>query len=83
MKNHPKLLGIWFFKDFQGAEFLGPNHFQEGVLSKQWHFFFQNFHLGRKLFPSLTKSKVMQFCTYKLMMTKCTGKGEMNLWGIR
>ena len=31
-ENYPKLLGIWFFKDFQGAEFLGPNHFQEGVL---------------------------------------------------
>ena len=24
-------LGIWFFKDFQGAEGLGSNHFQEGV----------------------------------------------------
>ena len=34
-----KLLGIWFFKDFQGAEFLGPNHFQDGVLSKNYTFF--------------------------------------------
>ena len=31
-ENHQKLLAIWFFKDFQGAEFRGPNHFQEEVL---------------------------------------------------
>ena len=55
-ENHQKLLGIWFFRDFQGAEFLGPNYFQEGVLSKKWHFF-HNFHLGRNIFPSLTKSR--------------------------
>ena len=55
-ENYQKLLRIWFFKDFQGAEFLGLNHFQEGALSKNLNFF-QNFHLGRKLSPSLTKSR--------------------------
>ena len=35
--------GIWFSKDFQGAEFLGPNHFQKGVFSKNYTFFFKIF----------------------------------------
>ena len=34
MKTIKWLLGIWFFKDFQGAEFVGPNHFKDGVLYK-------------------------------------------------
>ena len=38
-ENHQNLLGIWWFKYFQGAEFLGPNHFQERVLSKNDTFF--------------------------------------------
>ena len=54
-ENHQKLLGIRFFKDFQGEEFLGPNHFQEGVLKKN-NTFFPNFHLGHEICSSLTKS---------------------------
>ena len=34
-ENHQKVLGIWFFKDFEDAEFLGSNHFQEGVCKKK------------------------------------------------
>ena len=39
MESHQQLLGIWFFKDLQGAEFVGPNHFPEGMFSKNYTFF--------------------------------------------
>ena len=34
MKKYQKLLEIWFFKDFQGAEILGPNHLSRGTVNK-------------------------------------------------
>ena len=50
-ENRQKLLGIWFFKDFQGVEFLGPNRFQEGVLSKNCIFFFFKLFIWDAKFP--------------------------------
>ena len=46
------LLAIWFFKDFQGAEF---PYSRRGLVKKVR--FFQHVHLGGEIFPSLTKSR--------------------------